>query len=150
MVSPTAFLHALETWEDRREDFHWPEADPPVAWDFYMESQQDAAQWVWDGIVAAIDGSVDRKLETMGAGVVVGTGPQPDDSLSFPLGGPLASLRGEAAELDCLLDRVEPNKPLLIFTDCLVLLTILHRWGRVDFWLDPEDIKHFDIISWCV
>jgi hypothetical protein len=32
----------------------------------------------------------------MGAGFVVGAGPQPEDCLSFPVGGPLASLRGEA------------------------------------------------------
>jgi ribonuclease HI len=150
LVSPTAFLHALGTWEARREDFHWPEEDHPIAWDFYMESQQDAAQRGWDGIVAAIDGSVDRKTETMGAGFVVGTGPQPVDSLSFPVGGPLASLRGEAAGLDCLLDRVEPSKPLLVFIDCLVLFTILDRWGRVDFWPEPDDVKHFDIISSCL
>ena len=92
-----------------------------MVWDYYCESQQDAVQREWDGIVAAIDGSVDRKTETMGAGFVVGTGPQPEDSLSFPVGGPLASLRGETAGLDCLLDRVEPGKSLLVFTDCLVL-----------------------------
>jgi ribonuclease HI len=102
------------------------------------------------GIVAAIDGSVDRKAETMGAGFVVGTGPQPEDSLSFPVGGPLASLRGEASGLDCLLDRVEPGEPLLVFTDCLVLLTILLRWGRIDFGPDPDDVRHFDIINSCL
>jgi ribonuclease HI len=150
LVSPAAFLHALGNWEDRREDFHWPEDEHPMAWDYYCESQQDAVQREWDGIVAAIDGSVDRKTETMGAGFVVGTGQQPEDSLSFPVGGPLASLRGEAAGLDCLLDRVEPGKSLLVFTDCLVLLTILLRWGRVDFWPDPDDVRHFDIISSCL
>jgi hypothetical protein len=104
----------------------------------------------WDGIVAAIDGSVNRKTETMGAGFGVGTGPQPDDSLSFSMGGPLVSLRGEVAGTDCLLDRVEPDKLLLVFTDCLVLLTILLRWGRIDFWPDPDDVRHFDIISLCL
>jgi len=104
----------------------------------------------WDGVVAAIDGSVDRKTETMGAGFVVGVGPQPDDSCFFPVGGPLASLRAEAAGLDGLLDRVEPDRPLLVFTDCLILLMLLLRWGRVDFWPDPEDVKHFDVIGSCL
>ncbi len=57
----------------------------------------------WDGVVAAIDGSVDRKPEIMGAGFVVGVDPQLDDSCIFPIGGPLASLRAEAAALDGLL-----------------------------------------------
>ena len=104
----------------------------------------------WDGVVAAIDGSVDRKTETMGAGFVVGVGPQPDDSCFFPVGGPLAPLRAEAAGLDGLLDRVEPDRPLLVFTDCLILLMLLLRWGRVDFWPDPEDVKHFDVIGSCL
>ncbi len=82
--------------------------------------------------MAAIDGSVDRKTETMEAGFVVGTGPQPEDSLSFPVGGPLASLRGWAVGLDCLLDLVESDKPILVFTNCLVLLTILLRWELID------------------
>ncbi len=75
------------------------------SWDNYRESQQDAVQEEWEGIVAAIDGSVDRKTKAMGAGVKVGTGPQPDDSLTFPVDGQLASLRGKAVGLDCLLDR---------------------------------------------
>jgi hypothetical protein len=104
MVSPTAFLHALGTWEGRRGNFHWPEADHLMAWDFYMESQQDAAQWVWDMIVAAIDGSVDRKTETMGEGFLVGMGPQPDNSLSFPVGGQLAS---EGKRRDCTASSIE-------------------------------------------
>ncbi len=54
-----------------------------MVWDYYSESQQDAVQREWDGIVVAIDGSVDRKTETMGAGFVVGKGPQPEDCLSF-------------------------------------------------------------------
>ncbi len=94
--------------------------------------------------MAAIDGSVDRKTETMGAGFVVGSGPQPDDSLSFRVGGPLASLRKEAAGLDCLLDRVEQDKPLLVFSDCLVLLTILLLWERID----DNDIIRAVVAQW--
>ena len=33
---------------------------------------------------------------------------------------------------------------------CLVLLVVLSRWGHEDFWPDPEDIKHFDIIEPCI
>ncbi len=57
-------------------------------------------------MIAVIDGSVDRNCETMGAGVVVGLGPQQVESISFHVGGPLASLRAEAAGLDRLLDLV--------------------------------------------
>ena len=86
----------------------------------------------------------------MGAGVVVGLGPQPVQSSSFPVGGPLASLRAEAAGLDRLLDLVAQDQPLLIFTDCLSMLMILLRWRRLDFWPDPEDIKHFDVLGSCL
>ena len=150
LLGPVEFGAALGNWENRREDFHWPAEEHPVAWDFYRESQQDASQWEWPELVAAIDGSVNRQAEAMGAGVVVGTARQPDVSFSFPVGGPLSSLRAEAAALHSLFERVEPHRPLLVFTDCLVLLVILSRWGQVDFWPDPEDVKHFDIIEPCI
>ena len=35
---------------------------------------------------------------------------------------------------------------LLIFVDCLVLLDILSKWGRCDFYPDPKEVVHFDII----
>ncbi len=38
LVSPATFLHALGNWEDRREDFHWPEDEHRIAWDCYSES----------------------------------------------------------------------------------------------------------------
>ncbi len=120
LVSPASFQRALGDWDDWWEDFHWPE-EHPVAWDYFCERQQDAIQMEWDGVVAAIDGGVGRKTETMGAGFMVGVGPQPDDSCFFPVGLPLASLRAEAAGLDGLLDRVEPDRPLLVFSDCLIL-----------------------------
>ena len=37
-----------------------------------------------------------------------------------------------------------------MFTDCLILLSILAKWGQEDFWPDPEEIKHFDIIEPCL
>ena len=48
-----------------------------------------------------------------------------------------------------LVSTVPDGSPLLIFVDCLVLLVVLTRWGQEDFWSDPEDIKHFDIIEPC-
>ncbi len=52
--------------------------------------------------------------------------------------------------MDSLLERVEPDLPLLVLIDCLVLLITLQRWGRIDFWPNPEDVKHFDVISLCI
>ena len=49
LVSPLEFRQALGSWNDRREDFHWPGAGYPVAWDYYRESQQDFAQMEWNG-----------------------------------------------------------------------------------------------------
>ena len=120
------------------------------AWEYYRSSQQDAVQIKWERVIAASDGSVERNCETMGAGKVVGLGPQPVESISFPVGGPHASFRAEAAGLDRLLDLVAQDQPLLILTDCLTMLTILLRWGRLDSWQDPEDIKHIDVLGSCL
>ncbi len=39
---------------------------------------------------------------------------------------------------------------LLVFVDCLVVLDILNRdksrWGRIDFYPDPKEVVHFDVI----
>ena len=149
-LSPTAFIEALGDWEVRREDFHWPAEDHPVSWDHYRAGQQDFVQEEWGGLVAAVDGSVDRSREAMGAGVVVGRGKVPELSLAFTVGGPLATLRPEAAALEALVARVPDDVPLLVFVDCLVLLVILARWGQEDFWPDADEIKHFDIIESCL
>ena len=42
--------------------------------------------------------------------------------------------------------RYNRNVQLMIFTDCLVLLLILSNWGHSDFWPDPGDVVHFDVI----
>ncbi len=73
-----------------------------------------------------------EKARVIKAGADFVVGNQRNYGLSFPEGGPLALNRGEAAGLDCLLDRVETDKPLLVFTECLVLLTILLSWSRID------------------
>ncbi len=31
-----------------------------------------------------------------------------------------------------------------------MLMMILLRWGRLDFWPDPEDMKHFDVLGSCL
>ena len=88
----------------------------------------------------------------MGAGVVVGPSNEREGQIciSFPVGGPLSSLRTEAASLHRLLGQVPNDAPLLVFTDCLILLSILAKWGQEDFWPDPDEIKHFDIIEPCL
>ncbi len=105
----------------------------------------------WDGLVAGTDGSVDERSELMGAGYAMGDGPIPIRAFSAPVGGPLASIRPEAASLlQSLLDVAviyDNRTPLLIFVDCLVLLDILSRWGRHDFHPSPKDVVHFDVIS---
>jgi len=100
-LSPHAFVQALGDWELRREDFHWPGDGHPPSWGHYRTGQQDFEQEQWEGLVAAIDGSVDRKREVMGAGVVVGKGQAPDFTLPFPVGGPLPTLRSEACSICC-------------------------------------------------
>ena len=87
----------------------------------------------------------------MGAGCAIGAQPVPIRVFSAPVGGPLASIRPEAASLLQILRDVAANYdsriPLLIFVDCLVLLDILRKWGRHDFHPNPKDVVHFDIIS---
>ena len=34
----------------------------------------------------------------------------------------------------------------MVLIDCLALLLILRRWGRADFWPEPGDLVHFDVI----
>ena len=147
---PQVFQQALGTWDARREDFHWPLDEHPEAWQHYRASQQDSIQDSWPGPVAAIDGSVDRRNELMGAGAVVGCAREPAASLSFPVGGPLSSLRAEAAALHGLLGNAPDDQPFLIFTDCLSLMDNLSKWGRLDFWPDQEDLRHFDILESCI
>ncbi len=66
------------------------------------------------------------------------------------MGGPLASVRAEAASLLQLLRDVAGqcgrNIGLLIFIDCLVLLDILSQWGTYNFHPRPQEVVHFDVI----
>ena len=62
--------------------------------------------------------SVNYKQERMGAGYAVGVGPVPLLELSSPVGGPLSTLRSEAASLHALLLKTPST------TDLLLLLTL--------------------------
>jgi hypothetical protein len=103
-------------------------------------------------VVAAIEVSIVRKREAKGRGVVVG--PSLQLNAAFPLrsvGHLLRFVRRlQPAGQDRLLDLVALDRPLVTWTDCLILLTILLTWSRLDFWPDPEDFKHFDVISSCL
>jgi hypothetical protein len=72
----------------------------------------------WEGLVAGTDDSVDESSERMGAGYAIGDGHIPIRAFSAPVGGPLASIRPEAASLLQILRDVAANydsrTPLLI------------------------------------
>ena len=66
------------------------------------------------------------------------------------VGGPLATTRAEAASMLKLLQDVRMSRGhgvnILVFVDCLVVLDILSKWGRTDFYPDPKEVVHFDVI----
>ena len=101
-------------------------------------------------MVAGTDGSMDERTECMGAGYVVGDAEAPLMTLSLRVGGPLASVRAEAASLlQLLLDvagQYGRNVRLLIFMDCLVLLDILRKWGTYNFHPRSQEVLHFDVV----
>jgi hypothetical protein len=74
----------------------------------------------------------------MGAGYVVGVNPIPIITLSIGVGGPLTTTRAEAMSPLQLIRDVGRSSgtciKLLIFADCLVLLDILIKWGRSDYY----------------
>ena len=80
---------------------------------------------------------MDERTECMGAGYVVGGDVLPLMTLSSRVGGPLASVRAEAASLLQLLRDVSfkygQSAWLLIFIDCQVLLDFLRKWGTHNF-----------------
>ena len=130
--------------------FHWSDGVVPPRLLLYRQHQQDALRHSWDGLVAGTDGSVDEGTERMGAGYVLGDDPEPIWIFSASVGGPLATVRAEAASLLQLLRDVRMRKGhqvnLLIFVDCLVVLDILRKWGRADFHPGPKEVVHFDVI----
>ncbi len=86
----------------------------------------------------------------MSAGLenVVGADPVPVEMLSVRVGGPLYTLRAEAADLlqllTCLSEKQQGQ--LLVFIDSLVLLDILHKLGKASINPLPNDILYFDVI----
>jgi len=148
---PQEFQQQLGDWAMRRYDFYWSD-NPSRPLQLYRPHQQDACQYTWQGLVGASDGSADMKKEKMGTGFVVGLDRTPLLELAAQVGGPLAALRAESAGLLYLIRRVrdqfgeaEPVR-LLVLVDCLVLLDILQKWGASEFYPDPRDIIHFDVI----
>ena len=145
-------LEALGDWSNRRYDFHWchdSDRVPPTLC-LYRQFQQDALQYTFPGLVGGTDGSACMRTDRMGAGFALGTERKPLLQFSAPVGGPLSSMRAEAASLLQFLRRVRAIFPdqhtLLIFIDCLVLLDILMKWGKSEFQPQPRDIVHFDIL----
>ena len=67
-----------------------------------------------------------------------------------PVEGPMVSLHIDTIGLSSILQNVEEHYnryvQLMIFIDCLALLMILSKWGQSDFWPDPGDMVHFDVV----
>jgi len=148
--SPATVQHHLGGGGHHRYAFHWSVDPVPPRLLLHRQNQQDALRHNWDGLVAGTDGSVDLRAERMGAGYVLGAGPDPIAIYFARVGGPLASARAEAASLLQLLrdvgGRYGRHVHLLIFVDCLVILDILRKWGRSEFHPDPKEIIHFTVI----
>ena len=67
-LSQRTFQDSLGDWKFRREDFHGHSPDHSVCWSLYRAGQQDSERERWAGVVARVDGSVNRAQERMGAG----------------------------------------------------------------------------------
>ena len=147
---PTTVQQHLNCDKTQRYAFHWYDGEAPPNLLLYQKHQQDALRHSWDGLIAGTDGSVDERTERMGAGYVLGADPAPTLTFFARVGGPLATTRAEAASLLQLLLDVRAsdnhNVNLLVFVDCLVVLDILSKWGRNDFYPEPKEIVHFDVI----
>ncbi len=124
----------LGSWEARRYDFYWRDGPLPEPLRLHQEHQQDALRHSWTGHIAGTDGGVKWHDERMSAGYVVGADPVPVEVLAVRVGGPLSTLRAEAAGLLQLLACLSEKQqaPLLVFIDSLVLLDILGSVGESD------------------
>ena len=97
-------------------------------------------------------GSADLRANCQGTGFVVTVGSDHRNimELSAPIGGPVASLCSEAVGLLSKLlkvaERYNAYVQLMIFIDFLALLMILSKWGQSDFWPDPRDVIHVNVI----
>jgi hypothetical protein len=144
---------APDPWERHQYDFTGMLTLPHCLLYTTANIRKDALGVNWEGLVAGTDGSVGERAARMGAGYAIGDQPIPIRVFLAPVGGPLASIRPEAASL--LQIRVlrdvagnyDHSTPLLIFVDCLVLFSVLSKWGRHDLHPNPKDSLHFDISS---
>jgi hypothetical protein len=132
----------LGSWEARRYDFHLRDGPLPEPLRPHQEHQQDALRHSWTGLIAGTDGGVKWHDERMSAGYVVGADLVPVEVLAVRVGGPLSTLRAEAAGLlqlllACLSEKQQA--PLLVFIDNLVLLDILQKWGKASVNPRPND-----------
>jgi hypothetical protein len=83
----------LNSSGSQRYAFHWYEGVTPPNLLLYQQHQQDALLHGCDGLVAGTDGSVDKRVEWMGTGYVVGADPIPILTFFARVGGPLATTR---------------------------------------------------------
>ena len=97
--TPTYYPPLLGSWEARRYDFHWRDGPLPEPLRLHQEHQQDSLRHSWTGLIAGTDGGVKWRDERMSAGYVVGADPVPVEVLAVRVGGPLSTLRAEAAGL---------------------------------------------------
>ncbi len=85
-------LEALGNWTGRRYDFHWCTEQVPMALKLYREHQQDARQYMLQGLVGGTDGSANKRAGRMGAGFALGIKKEPLMTYSISVGGLLAPL----------------------------------------------------------
>ena len=136
----------------RQDDFHSLPAHVPKGLLCYRAGQEDSRPWALAGLLAAAGCSADLRANCQGTGFVVTEGADHRIilELSALVGGPVASLPSEGVGLLSILQKVEEHYKghvqLMIFIDCLALLTILSKWGQSDFGPDPGDVVHFDVI----
>ena len=102
-LQPPDLHSGLGCWQRRRFDFHSLAMNAPKGLLCYRAGQEDSRQRAHAGLLAAADGSADLRANRQGTGFVVTEGAHHRIILE-PVGGPVASLRSEAAGL-CLYCR---------------------------------------------
>ena len=145
-------VHSSLSWQRRRFDFNSLSANAPKGLSCCRAGQEDSRQMTHVGVLAVANGSADLRANSQGTGfvVTVGSDHRIIVELSAPVEGPMALLRSEAAGLLSILQQVEEryngHVQLMIFIECLALLMLLCKWGQSDFWPDPGDMVHFDVL----
>jgi hypothetical protein len=147
---PATVHKLLKRGGSQRYGFHQYERVTPPSLLLYRQHQKNALWHGCDRLVAGTDGSVHERAERLGAGKVLEDDLVPILNFVARVGGPLATIRAEAANLlqslrDVLVN-VSHHVILLIFVDCPVVLDILLKWGRDDLHPEPKEVVHFDVI----